>query len=256
MKKCLLMIMLALFLAVNATAAERPIKVAIEGAYAPFNYLDAKGVPMGFEVDLIKALCKDIGRSCEFVVLDWDGIIPALLARKVDIVAASMSITEERKKAVAFTQKYYAETGSFVAAKDAGITISPEGLKGKRVGVQRATTWNNYLEGVYPDAEIVYYDEEDKACLDLLAHRLDLVLSQTFYMSQWLLKPEAKDCGIVGDPVTDTHYIGEGIGIAMRKSEKKLLADLNASLDRFLADGRYKAIADKYFDFDIYGGAK
>lgn len=254
MKKSILIMALALFAANIAYAGERPLKVAIEGAYAPFNYLDAKGTPMGFEIDLTQAVSKEIGIPCQFVVLDWDGIIPGLLARKVDMVAASMSITPERKKAVAFSKKYYAETGSFVGVKDAGIEISTTGLKGKKIGVQRATTWNSYVEGVYPDAKIVFYDEIDRACLDLLAKRIDLVLSQTYYMTQWLKKEEAKPCAILGDPVKDTKYIGEGIGFAMRKQDKDLLAKVNAAIKKIRADGTYQKIADKYFNFDIYGG--
>ena len=254
MKKILIAMVLALLVAGSAHAKDRPLKVAIEGAYAPFNYLDAKGTPMGFEIDLTRAVSKEIGIPCEFVVLDWDGIIPGLLARKVDMVAASMSITPERKKAVAFSKKYYAETGSFVGAKDAGIEISAKGLKGKRIGVQRATTWNTYVEGVYPDAKVVYYDEIDRACLDLLANRIDLVLSQTYYMSQWLKKEEAKPCAIIGNPVDDTQYIGEGIGFAMRKQDTDLLAKVNAAIDKIRADGTYQKIAAKYFNFDIYGG--
>nr|WP_321400810.1 transporter substrate-binding domain-containing protein [uncultured Desulfobacter sp.] len=255
MKKLILMTVLALFIAgSSAHAEERPLKVAIEGAYAPFNYLDAKGTPMGFEIDLTLAVSKEIGIPCEFVVLDWDGIIPGLLARKVDMVAASMSITPERKQAVAFSKKYYAETGSFVGMKDAGIEISAKGLAGKKIGVQRATTWNSYVEGVYPDAKIVFYDEIDRGCLDLLAKRIDLVLSQTFYMTEWLKKEEAKPCTILGEPVKDTKYIGEGIGFAMRKQDKELLAKVNAAIDTIRADGTYQKITDKYFNFDIYGG--
>lgn len=254
MKKFMLMMVLALLIGSNTHAEERPLKVAIEGAYAPFNYLDAKGTPMGFEIDLTQAVSKEIGIPCQFVVLDWDGIIPGLLARKVDMVAASMSITPERKKAVAFSKKYYAETGSFVGMKDAGIEISAKGLAGKRIGVQRATTWNSYVEGVLPGAKIVFYDEIDRACLDLLAKRIDLVLSQTYYMTQWLKKEEAKPCAILGEPVKDTKYIGEGIGFAMRKQDKELLAKVNAAIDKIRDDGTYQKIADKYFNFDIYGG--
>ncbi len=257
MKKILSVLVCMLLLSTgNAFAAQRPLKIAIEGTYAPFNYVDNQGTPKGFEVDLAKALCKSLDRKCDFLVLDWDGMIPGLLAHKVDIIAASMSITPERAKAVAFSHKYYSETGSFVGAKDSGLQITKQGLKGKRIGVQRATTWNNYVQAVYPDADIVYYDEIDRACLDLLSHRIDLVLSQSFYMSQWLKKPEAKGYAKLGKPVNDTKYIGDGIGFAMRKSDKKLLAQWNAALDKQLKDGSYQKIADKYFDFDIYGASK
>nr|WP_320192584.1 transporter substrate-binding domain-containing protein [uncultured Desulfobacter sp.] len=236
-----------------AMAADRPVKVAIEGNFPPFNYVDTKGTPLGFEVDLVKEICRRIGRSCEFTVVDWDGIIPALLARKIDVVAASMSITEERKRAVAFTHKYYAETGSFAVVKGSGIKISPDGLKGKRVGVQRATIWGDYVKHVFPDAVIVYYDNVDLGCLDLIARRIDAMLGQTLYMNDWLKKPNAKDLVISGVPVSNSQYIGEGIGFAMRKSDTDLQTRFNTALDAMLADGTYQKLADRYFDFDIYG---
>lgn len=240
----------------TAMAADRPVKVAIEGNFPPFNYVDAKGTPLGFEVDLVKEICRRIGRPCKFTVIDWDGMIPGLLARKIDVVAASMSITQERKQAVAFTHKYYAETGSFAAVKGAGITISPDGLKGKRVGVQRATIWGDYVKQVFPDATIVSYDNVDLGCLDLIARRIDTMLGQTLYMNDWLKKPNAKDLVIAGAPVNDSQYIGEGIGFAMRKSDTDLQTRFNTALDVMLADGTYQKLADRYFDFDIYGSKK
>ncbi|MGD9826638.1 transporter substrate-binding domain-containing protein [Desulfobacter sp.] len=236
-----------------AMAADRPVKVAIEGNFPPFNYVDTKGTPLGFEVDLVKEICRRIGRSCEFTVVDWDGIIPALLARKIDVVAASMSITEERKRAVAFTHKYYAETGNFAVVKGSEIKISPDGLREKRVGVQRATIWGNYVKNVFPDATIVYYDNVDLGCLDLIARRIDAMLGQSLYMNDWLKKPNAKDLVIAGAPVNDSRYIGEGIGFAMRKSDTELQTRFNKALDAMLADGTYQKLADRYFDFDIYG---
>ena len=237
----------------TAMAADKPVKVAIEGNFPPFNYVDATGTPLGFEVNLVKEICRRINRPCKISVIDWDGIIPALLARKIDVVAASMSITEKRKRAVAFTHKYYAETGSFATVKESGIKISPDGLKGKRVGVQRATVWDNYVTHMFPDAVIVYYDNVDLGCLDLIARRIDAMLGQTLYMNDWLKKPNAKELVIAGDPVSDSQYIGEGIGFAMRKPDTDLQTRFNTALETMLADGTYQKLADRYFDFDIYG---
>ncbi len=254
MKKIIVFVGMIIALATTtALASERPVKIAIEGQYPPFNYVDKDGVPNGFEVDLAKALCKEIGRTCKFVVLDWDGILTGLLSRKVDAVMASMSITDERKKSVAFTQKYYEESGSYIAKKGSGIEISKDGLKGKRVGVQRSTTWSTYVENTYPDATILYYDDDNRGCLDLLAGRIDTYLAQSYFMNQWLKKPEAQSLEITGAPVRDTEYIGEGIGIALRKEETDLKNQLNQALEKLLKNGTYQKIASRYFDFDIYG---
>lgn len=254
MKKAIfLMLMVFAFAATSALAADRPVRIAIEGNYPPFNYVDQDGQAKGFEVDLAKALCDLMGRECTFVVLDWDGMIPGLLAGKVDAVMASMSITEERRKAVAFTSKYYDESGSYVVRKGSGVEISNDGLSDARIGVQRSSTWSDYIKNTYPDSTVVYYDNDDKGCLDLLAGRIDTYLAQSYYMSQWVKKPEGAGLEIKGMPVHDTRFIGEGIGIALRKDNTELKERLDTALATILENGTYKKIASAYFDFDIYG---
>nr|WP_320012754.1 transporter substrate-binding domain-containing protein [uncultured Desulfobulbus sp.] len=237
----------------QALAADRLLRIAIEGQYPPFNFIDQQGQPKGFEIDLARELCRSIGRTCTFVVLDWNGMLPGLLAGKVDAIMASMSITEKRKKAVAFTDKYYEESGSFVIRKDSGQQISPEGLKGKKIGVQNSTTWESYIKNTYPDAQVVFFEDDNRGCFDLLSGRIDTYLAQSYFMSEWVKKPEAKNLVIAGDPVRDTRSIGEGIGIALKKSNTELKKELNEALAAIIADGTYQQIASSYFDFDIYG---
>jgi arginine/ornithine transport system substrate-binding protein len=228
--------------------------IATEGAYPPFNYIDPDGNIKGFDVEIADALCKQMGMDYKLVVQEWDGMIPGLLAKKYDVIVASMSITEKRKKAVNFTGHYYRVPARFVARKGAGIDISKTGLKGKKVGVQRASTYANYLDGVYKDiVEVAYYDKVENHNLDLLSSRLDVVLAQAIFMSKWLELPEAKDYEFIGEPVWDREYIGEGAGIAVRKQDEQLQKKLNDALNAIVANGTHKRIADKYFAFDVYG---
>ena len=143
-----------------ATAGEK-LRIGVEGAYPPFSWKEADGTLKGFDIEIAMALCDKMGRDCELVEQDWDGIIPALLAKKYDAIVASMSITEERKKRVDFTQKYYNTPNNFVAAKGAGIEVSAEGLAGKAVGVQRGTVHQCFVEKMYPDAvlSVVHSDQ-------------------------------------------------------------------------------------------------
>ncbi|MFW6055132.1 MAG: transporter substrate-binding domain-containing protein [Thermodesulfobacteriota bacterium] len=257
MRKAILLLSLALFLASSGPAlAGDALKIATEGAYRPFNYVKPDGTLAGFDVDIAHALAKEMGLDkdeYELVIQEWDGMIPGLLARKFDVIVASMSITDERKEAVAFTEPYYYETGSFVAKEGADLEISREGLKGKTVGVQTATTWARYLEGVYGDVvDIKFYDSVQNHNLDLKSGRLDAVLATSFYMSSWLESEEGQGCEIVGEPVSDPEYIGDGVAIALRKGETKLKKDLNAALEAIVADGTHKKLARKYFSVDIY----
>ena len=233
--------------------AKDKYRIATEGAYKPFNYVLPDGTLAGFDVDIAKALCNQMGAEGELVVQDWDGMIPGLLAKKFDFIVASMSITLERKKAVNFTNPYYEEAGLYVAKKGANLTFTQAGLKGKKIGVQRATTWANYLDSTYGGAvEIKYYDTVENHNLDLISGRLDAALANGIYMSDWVKASEGKGFEIVGEPVRDSTFIGEGCGITVRKADGELLNKLNAALKAIIADGTHKKLADKYFAADIY----
>jgi polar amino acid transport system substrate-binding protein len=195
--------------------------------------------------------------ECTFVAQDWDGIIPALLAGKYDAIVASMSMTEERAKKIAFTNKYYDTPATFIGPKDSKITAwTPEGLKGKVIGTQSSTTHANFLEEVFKPAgaEIKLYPTQDEANADLAAGRLDAVEADKIVLTDWLKKPEASCCEWKVD-VDKTKYgkiFGTGAGIAIRKEDADLVAMFNKAIGEIVADGTYKTINDKYFAFSIY----
>ena len=182
-------------------------------------------------------------------------MIPALLARKYDAIIASMSITAERKKRVDFTAKYYNTPAMFVTAEGAGLDITPAGLAGKAVGVQRGTTHQCFMEKIYPDAELRLYATQEEVFLDLAAGRLDAQFSDSLQADEGFLKPRtrARASRLPAAPSSTSSAHGEGAGIAVRKGEGELLDALNAAIVAIREDGTYKAINDKYFDFDVYG---
>jgi arginine/ornithine transport system substrate-binding protein len=260
MKKwCLvfLVAVLAVCWAGSASAAEakKKLRIGTEGAYPPFNLVDKNGQVQGFDIDIAKALCKEMGMDCEFKVQDWDGLIPGLLAKKFDAIVASMSITDERKQKVDFTNKYYQTPARFVAKKGAGITVSKEGLKGKTVGVQRATIHENFVRDMFGDAvTIKAYATQDEADMDLVAGRLDLVIADaTVLLGGFLSTDAGKGFEFVGPSYVDKKWFGEGVGIAVRKGDNELRQKLNKAIDTIRANGVYQKINAKYFDFDVYG---
>jgi arginine/ornithine transport system substrate-binding protein len=233
----------------------KKVRIGVEGAYPPFSEVTADGKLVGFDIDIANALCAEMKVECELVTQDWDGIIPALLARKYDAIIASMSITEERKQKVDFTSKYYNTPAKFVRKKGSGIEITKEGLKGKTVGVQRATIHDNFVTEVYGgEVEVKRYGTQDEAYLDMVAGRLDLLLADSVAMDDGFLKTEdGKDFEFVGPDFSDPKYFGEGAGIALRKNDDDLREMFNQAIEAIRANGKYKAIQDKYFDFDVYG---
>jgi lysine-arginine-ornithine-binding protein len=244
----------ALTLAAGTAGAGEKVRIGTEGAYPPFNSIDSDGKLVGFDVDIAKALCTAAGFDCEFVVQDWDGIIPGLLAKKYDAIIASMSITEERKQAVDFTNKYYATPAKFIAAEGASFDISAKGLAGKSVGVQSATIHENFVRDNFPDTDIRSYKTQDEANQDLVSGRIDLVIADSVALLDGFLNTDSgKGFAFIGPGYADPRWFGDGVGIAIRKGEDDLRTKLNAAIDQIRADGTYKKIQDKYFDFDVYG---
>jgi polar amino acid transport system substrate-binding protein len=246
-------IAVALSVASAATAGDwSKIRVGTEGAYPPFNYIDSAGDLKGFDIEIAEALCAKLEAECTFTTQDWDGIIPALLANKFDIIIASMSITEERKKKVDFTDKYYATPARFIARKDTSITsTNPEALAGKTLGAQSSTTHGSYLEDNYTNSDIRLYATLDEANADLAAGRLDAVMADSVVLWDWTENTEeGKCCALVGENYTELW--STGVGMAVRKSDPDLTAMFNKALAEILADGTYKAINDKYFPFSVY----
>jgi putative lysine/arginine/ornithine/histidine/octopine transport system substrate-binding protein len=237
---------LAAALSVSAASAET-LKIGSEGAYPPFNTKDTSGNVVGFDIDIAKALCAEMKVECTVVTQDWDGMIPALQTKKFDFVAASMSITDERKKVVNFTDPYYSNKLQYVGKKGVPLDISPAALKGKSIGAQRATIAAEWLEKNVPGASTKLYDTQENAWLDLDAGRTDAVLADGFLAYDWLQSATGKNFEFKGKPVFDD----DKIGIAVRKEDTALLARLNTALKTIIDNGTYAKINAKYFPFSI-----
>ncbi|WP_413692556.1 ABC transporter substrate-binding protein [Psychromonas sp. KJ10-2] len=236
-------------------ASSKTVRLSSDFTYPPFNYKDETGKPVGFDIEIADALCAQAELNCEWVTLAWDGLILGLLSRKSDVIMASMRITEERKKRVLFTDKYYQTPASFVAAKDATFSIDKAGLKDKVIGVQVGTIHDNYVTDMYGDvANIKRYTGQDQVYIDLKNGRLDAAFANSDQLVlAFLEKPEGKDFALKGKLVTDKAYVGEGTALALRKRDTKLAEQFNKAIAEIRANGTYDKIAAKYFSFDIYG---
>jgi histidine transport system substrate-binding protein len=262
MKKAVLLAALLALASVGVSAKEwKEIRLSSEGAYPPFNELAPDGSLKGFDIDIGNALCAEMKAKCSWVKQEWDGMIPALNSRKFDAIVASMSVTEERKAKVDFTNKYYASPLALIAKN--GSPLKPElaTLKGKKVAVQRGTVSDNFAtkfwEGKGP--EIVRYAKQDEAYLDLKSGRMDAAFADYWEAyGGFLTKDEGKGYGVVGEHVygktkEEMAVVGDGIGIAIRKKDTDLKAQLNKALAAIRANGKYDEIRKKYFPMDIYG---
>ena len=247
---------LALVASVSVAQAQmKKVVIGTEGAYPPFNSLTSDGKLIGFDVDIAKALCKEAKFDCTFVTQDWDGMIPALLANKFDAIIASMSITEERMEKIDFTDPYYNTPPAIAVPKSSKIAgTSDADLAGKILGAQSATTHSNYAEEKLSSATLKLYPTPDEYKADIASGRIDAVIDDVVVLGDWVKTDEGSCCRILGTLVPDMKINGIGAGIGLRKGSDDLKAAFNAAIKAIRANGTYKAINDKYFAFDVFGG--
>ncbi len=240
---------------VATTTQAADLRICTEGAYPPFSEINNAGGVVGFDVDIANALCTEMGKTCEIAATEWDAIIPALEEGKCDAIVASMSITEERKQRIDFTDKYYQTPAKFAAKTGVDWKDTPEGLAGKRVCVQRGTIHQDYVEGEYPTVDLVLYPTQEEAFLDLASGRCDAIMADSIAIDDGFLKtPAGEGFAFFGGDHAVVKYHGSGAGIGVRKSDPELRDALSAAIKAIRGSGEYKKINDKYFDFDIYGG--
>lgn len=226
--------------------AQDTLRIATEGAYPPFNFIDASGEVKGFDVDITSALCAEMGADCELVTQSWDGIIPGLIAGRYDAIIASMSITPERQEAVSFSEPYYSNKLQFIAPNESDFM--PADAADAVIGAQRATIAAQWLQDNIPEAEIRVYDTQENAYLDLESGRLDAVLADVYVSYEWLDSDEGAAYEFKGDPV----YGDDKIAVAVRKGNEALAERFSEAIEAIRADGTYQAINADYFPFDIY----
>ncbi|MBM3598403.1 MAG: transporter substrate-binding domain-containing protein [Alphaproteobacteria bacterium] len=279
MKKGLLSVLavaaVAALVGTPAFGQAKKVKIATEGAYAPWNFTDPSGKLAGFEVDLANDLCKRMNAQCEIVAQDWDGIIPALNAGKYDAIMAGMSITDKRKEVINFSTPYAATPAQFVVLKSSPLTkalpldtkvyslktMTPEtqkaidavkaAFKGKIVGVQVSTTHANFLETYLKGiAEVRPYKTTEQHDLDLTAGRIDAALASQAYWKPMLDKPEGKDMTIVG-PGFVGGLFGTGVGVGIRKADAQLLSEFDKAIVAAGKDGTIQNLSMKWFKFNV-----
>ena len=225
----------------------KEIRIGTEGAYPPFNNLNAKNELEGFEIDYANMLCEKMKVKCTWVVQDWDGIIPALLSGKFDIIIAGMNATPERQKRVDFTNIYTRMPISMVGPKTTTSTdISPAALKGKTIGAQGSTIHMNFLEARYKDSTARPYPTQEEANLDMLNGRLDYIVADREALEEFIRGKGKECCKIIADVPRDDEIHGPGVGMAIRKNEPELKAMWNKAIEASIKDGSIDVIARKW----------
>ncbi|AFI87221.1 arginine ABC transporter substrate-binding protein [Aggregatibacter actinomycetemcomitans] len=236
MKKLLLS---AILLGSAVVANAQDLTFAMEPSYPPFEFTNEKGEIIGFDVDIANAICKEIQATCHFKGEAFDSLITNLRSKRFDAAISAMDITEARAKQVLFSDPYYDSTASYVALKGKATLDSA-----KNVGVQNGTTFQQYTVAETKQYASKSYASLQDAILDLKNGRIDIIFGDTAVLADMISK-EA-EIQFVGDKVTNKKYFGNGLGIAMNKSNKTLAESLNKGLAAIKANGEYQKIYDKW----------
>lgn len=254
----ILSVALAVGLAGVASVSAQEVKVGFAAEpYPPFTSPDASGNWEGWEVEFQKAICAEAKLDCVITPVAWDGIIPALTSKKIDMIIGSMSITEERMKTIDFSDKYYNTPTAVIGPKDQTFEATPEGLAGKTIGVQVSTIHQDYANKYFvaAGATLKEYQTQDEANNDLAAGRLDAVQADSITLDSFLKSEQgAACCDKKGNVKDDPSILGAGVGVGLRKEDTELKGKINAAIKAIRENGTYDTFSKKYFDFDVYGG--
>ena len=275
MKKFILTLIALSLLSISTIANAKSIKIGTEGAYPPWNNLNTAGELEGAEIDFGNEACKRMNVNCEWVTQDWDGIIPALLNGKYDIIVAGMSITEERKEKVNFTNGYMTDGARFAVLKGSGladlkitgmekVNLNNAGgkeqaaigqliaaMNGKTVCVQSSTIHQNFLDKHMAGAvDVKLYQSVDDHNLDLAAGRCDAILADVGSIIDFLDSDGGVDVAFTG-PTFSGGVFGDGVGGAIRKEDTDILEMWNKVIAEMSEDGTTAEITKKWFGRDI-----
>ncbi|PWC36467.1 transporter substrate-binding domain-containing protein [Azospirillum sp. TSO35-2] len=273
-------ILLALVLGALATGAAdlamakdaKKIRIASEGSFAPWNGMDSSGKLVGFEIDLAWDLCKRMEAECELIAQDWDGMIPSLQQGKIDAIMAGMTITDERKKVIAFAGPYGTEQSTFAVLKSsklngaafgadrldladeagskAALAKLAELLKGKAVGVQTSTIQVDFLEKHLPDVAVRSYDKIDNAAMDLAAGRVDAIFGDRSPIEA-IIRSMGKDSMTLVGPTMTRGVLGEGMGVGLRKTDAELKDRFDKAIADANKDGTIAKLSQQHFGYDV-----
>jgi lysine/arginine/ornithine transport system substrate-binding protein len=239
----------------QASATEiSTIRFGVEASYPPFESKSPSGQLQGFDIDLGNALCAQLKAKCVWVENSFDGLIPALRARKFDVIDSAMNINAKRAEQVDFTNPVYVTPAQLVARKGSKLQPTTESLSGHSVGVLQGSIQEQYAKQMWATkgVNIVSYPTQDAAYADLVSGRVDATFVDASSASLGFLnQPVGKDFAFAGDPVKDEKVIGSGVGLAVRKGNDGLRDALNEAFVELKRNGTYQQLLKKYFTVDL-----
>ncbi|OWW04450.1 ABC transporter substrate-binding protein [Rhizobium sp. R72] len=233
-----------------AYPAER-LRIATEGAYPPFNFVDGNGVLKGFDVDIAKALCKQLDADCSFQAVEWSRIIDGLESNQYDLIIASMAYTKERAARVEFSAPYYRSHSVLIGDAEKFTDSSPAALAGARIAAADGTVQADYAKKAYKDSTTVLAKDQPSAQKLLEENKADLLIGDAIELLSFMETPTGSTYGYIGDPIS-SEFLQSSAHITAQKGNIALIARVNEALKQIKLNGVYDRINDQYFPFNIY----
>lgn len=230
------------------------IRFFTEEDYPPFNFKGPDGQPIGFNVDLARAICAELAIQCTIQVRRFDTLLEAMDEGKGDAIIASLAINAETRKRLDFTDRYYRSPARFIARKELDLKdATPETIAGKRVAVVAGTAHDVYLRAFFAEAAIQPQAHFANALAALKRGEVDLMFGDGIALAFWLNgRDSAGCCAFRGGPFTESRYFGEGVGIAVKKGNETLKRALDYALFRVWEKGIYTDLYLRYFPVGFY----
>jgi polar amino acid transport system substrate-binding protein len=239
----------------DATAPRRVvIRFLTDSDFPPFNFYDEDGVLVGFNVDLARAICLELNTSCDIKARPWEELFAGLKNGDADAVIAAHRVTASALKEVDFTDRYFHTPGRFAGRKESPqVEMSPSGLDGKRIAVARGTAHEAFLKAFFRDSPLAIYENADLAREALAAGKADFLFDDGISLAFWLNGTLSRQCcEMRGGPFLEPKFFGDGIAIAVPKTDPGIRLLLNKALDRVRASGRFDELVQRYFPVRIY----
>jgi polar amino acid transport system substrate-binding protein len=225
------------------------IRFLTEVDYPPFNYAGPDGEPVGFNVDLARALCAEIKVPCTIQARRFDTLLDALATNGGDAIIASLAETPALRQRVDFSDPYYRMPARFVSRKDVEVdSVAPQALEGRKVAVVAGTAHEAYLRALFTEVEVVPFQNSEDARASLRRGETDLLFGDGITLSFWLNGTDSAGCCVFrGGPFLESRFFGEGIGIAVRRGNTVLRQAFNWALFRLWEQGKYAELWLRYF---------
>lgn len=230
------------------------LRVLTEGDYPPFNYYDEEGRLTGFNIDLARAICRELAIDCDINAAEWKTLIPALKNSEADAVIASVAINAKNVSEVDFTSRYYSTPARFVGKTGPEFReISVDALKGEKVAVVRGSAHEAFLHDFFERAVVAPYDTPAEARAALKNGEVSLLFGDGISLMFWIQGTNsARCCEFKGEGYSEPRYFGDGVGVAVRKGNTRLRDVLDYALARVKASGRYEELMLRYFPLPLY----